>query len=140
MTPSDTTEADAAHRRFLPRGSVAVRMPPPTGGESSESVGGSNGVEGPLKQDQDNNLLPFKSETTDCGATDGETAKLNEPQDETERQNVPKTLPNNNEEQFGFDLSFIKRFYRLHGLLFLRFCSVSTALFTFLVGLVLLRK
>lgn len=43
------------------------------------------------------------------------------------------------EESFGFDIVFFRRFYRLHGLLFLSCTSLSTLLFAFLISICLLR-
>ncbi|OXA62639.1 ATP-binding cassette sub-family D member 4 [Folsomia candida] len=44
------------------------------------------------------------------------------------------------EESFGFDIVFFRRFYRLHGLLFLSCTSLSTLLFAFLISICLLQE
>lgn len=142
MPPSDTEEADAAHRRFLPvpvqQQAIinTITMKGAGGGESEETTPMNKPGER-VQEDLDNNFIAIKTETTDYGAIDMEPERL-DVQDETEQPSPSKSLPYNKEEKFGFDFSFIKRFYRLHGLLFLSICSATTALFAFLVCLVLL--
>lgn len=125
MPPSDTEEADASHRRFLPvkaqqDHTINVIM------KLSESS---------VDHDQDNNCVPEKSETPDYAAIPVEDGKAGFTSEE------PTISAGIQPEQtFGFDCSFLKRFFQLHRLLFLNCCSISSILFGFLVCLVLLRK
>ncbi|ODM99099.1 ATP-binding cassette sub-family D member 4 [Orchesella cincta] len=137
MPPSDSEEADAAHRRFHSVGKSSTD----SNLGSKDHFGGS----GKTEDDENENSgiviasssTPLNFEHADYGST---VLDLTGTVKQDAQQSSPMKSPPFKEEQFGFDFRFLKRFYRLHGLLFISLCSVSTLLFVFLLCLVLLQE
>jgi len=136
MPPSDTEEADAAHRRFLSVGQLMTDSKP------NEMFDGMRKTD---DEENENSIgiivasssTPLNFENPDYGSTVLDFTK-SQAQDVTGQSTSMKSPPFK-EEQFGFDFKFVKRFFHLHGLLFFSLCSFSTVLFVFLLCLVLLR-
>lgn len=167
--PSDPEEADAVHRRFLPPAQIyrnfdtMMKLNEEDGdGDSYRKVNGDSpssrshlnnfrdmdGAEIEPDRDGDNNESTFTP--LNQGKPDYGTTSINistpgiEENEETDHELGAdasfKGSEGRKEESYGFDYNFVRRFHRLHGVLFLKFCSTPTILFVFLLAFALLSK
>lgn len=140
------------------------RAPKDSGGDNAGGTGGNSEADADIlkdsegneneamvkaKNDSENNFLSLKDPSgyhrqEDYGSTGSFTILKGDDvgQDDVGEVDSPsvKVPPENVEDNFGFGLKFLRRFYRLHGVLFLSTCSTAFGLFLFLLSLVLLRK
>jgi len=112
------SEADAVHRRILNITS---------GGKRNYEDGDYDLVEEEKQEKEEMNgyVINPDHEFSEAHNVGGESQSS-----QTQRVNT--------KDASGFDMAFLKRFYRLHGLLFLRAHSLATVLFLFLLFISLL--
>jgi len=140
---SGNEEADAVHHRIILMDSKNRIQIQGLGGHHSSSttvvddVGGLNSSTAttPSKKNQ----LRYSWNVDEENAVT-EQAVPESPSHNPVDSMKPSKAKDDGTEPFGFDWIFFKRFYRLHGFLFISVTSLSTLLFLFLLAICLLRK